>query len=199
VNILFNLAGKLLGQVKYYRYRLRIQKLIAGGLVLGKNVTIQPSVSIDEGYPYLIRIGNNCSLSNEVRLLVHDATTFKFTDGYTRLSKIEIKDNCFIGERVVILPGVTIGPHVLVAAGSVVYRDIPPNSCAAGVPARVYAKFDDFLYRHKKQIEGGRVLAYSKLHPNTADPLRREIQEVAQSNNVYVKGYSGKYPYTWNH
>jgi maltose O-acetyltransferase len=181
-----------------HRYRARINDLVARGLVLGKNVTIDNTAYVDSGYPYLIRIGDNCSIAGGARLLAHDATPFKFTGGHTRLGKIEIKDNCFVSERTIVLPGVTIGPNVLVAAGSVVNRDIPPNSCVAGVPARVYAKFDAFVERHKGQIAEGDVFEYADLHPQVGESLKRKVREAVQEGDAYVKGFTGKYPDTWN-
>lgn len=199
VRALVGLTGKLLGKLHYYRYCIRMRDMVARGLVLGKNVTIAASAYIDSSYPYLIRIGDNCSIASDVRLLAHDATTFKFTNGHTRLGKIEIKDNCFIGERAIILPGVTIGPNVLVAAGSVVNRDIPPNSCVAGVPARVYARFDAFIERHKEQLKERDIFEYADLHLMKIDEqLRKKVWESVQDGDSYVRGYKGKYPYTLN-
>lgn len=188
----------LVEKVLYYRYRVRMRDLVARGLVLGKNVTIADSAYIDSDYPYLIRIGDNCSIASDVRLLAHDATTFKFTDGHARLGKIEIKDNCFISERTIILPGVTIGPNVLVAAGSVVNRDIPPNSCVAGVPARFYAKFDNFIERHKQQIKERDVFEYADLSLNPEKRLKERVWQAVQDGNAYVRGFAGRYPHTLN-
>jgi len=196
VSAFFEIAGKFLTAVRLYRYRMRIRRLIARGLVVGKNVIIEHSAHIDDVYPYLIRIGDNCSISNEVRILAHDATPFKYTDGYTRLGKVEIKDNCFIGERAIVLPGVTIGPNVLIAAGSFVNRDVPPNSCMAGVPARVYAQFDSLIERHKQQIATRPVFEYSDLNPECDDRLKRSVWEAVQDGDAYLKGYVGRYPYT---
>jgi carbonic anhydrase/acetyltransferase-like protein (isoleucine patch superfamily) len=53
-----------------------------------------------------------------------------------KYGRINILDNCVIGQRVIILPGVTIGPNSVVAAGSVVSRSIPPDVLAAGNPAK---------------------------------------------------------------
>ena len=191
------LLRELLEKLRYYRYLVRIRDLVARGLVLGKNVTITDSAYIDSDYPYLIRIGDNCSLASDVRLLAHDATPFKFTGGHTRLGKIEIKDNCFIGEKAIILPGVTIGPNALVAAGSVVNRDIPPNSCVAGVPARVYAKFDAFIGQHKQRIRERAVFGYSDLNPGADEQLRNRVRESVQDGDAYVKGYMTRYPHIW--
>ena len=78
-------------------------------------------------------------------MLAHDSTIYSFTGGYGKLGKIDIKENCIIGNYSIILPGVTIGPNVLVATGSVVNKDVPPNTCVGGVPARYYSSFEDFV------------------------------------------------------
>lgn len=59
-----------------------------------------------------------------------------------RTSPIVIEDNVWIGAHTVILPGVTIGKHSIVAAGSVVRTSIPPYSVCAGVPARLIKRYD---------------------------------------------------------
>ncbi len=196
--IFFEIAIQFLTALHLHRYRMRIRRLVARGLTLGKNVTIQYSAQIDDVYPYLIRIGNNCSISNEVRILAHDATPFKFTNGYTRLGKVEIRDNCFIGEKAIILPGVTIGPNVLIAAGSVVNRDLPPNSCVAGIPARVYGRFDELIEQHQRRIATRPTFEYSDLNPECSEQTRRSVWEAVQDGDAYLKGYTRKYPFTLN-
>jgi len=59
--------------------------------------------------------------------------------GFRPYEPVTIGDDVWICARVVILPGVTIGSHSIVAAGAVVTRDVPPYVIAAGVPARVVA------------------------------------------------------------
>ena len=54
---------------------------------------------------------------------------------------ITIGDNVWLGARVIVLPGVTIGENSVVGVGSVVTRDIPPSSLAVGVPAKVVRSF----------------------------------------------------------
>lgn len=186
-------------RIKLYKHRLYIGNLVANGLRIGKNVTIAMTASIDDEYCYLISIGDNCTISNHVRILAHDATTFKFTDGYTRIGKVEIKANCYFGENVIILPGVTIGPNVLVAAGSMVNKDIPPNSCVAGAPARFYGKFDEFIVDHQNKIKGSQVFKFSEVYLHKNDYLRKKVIASVQAEDAYVQGYPGKFPTTFNY
>ena len=63
---------------------------------------------------------------------------------------IEVMDNVFIGSNSTILPNVKIGPNALIAAGSVVTKDVPENSVVAGVPAKVIGKFDEYMNKRKE-------------------------------------------------
>jgi maltose O-acetyltransferase len=195
MNLIIKLLQKINDKYKRFNYKRKLNNLIADGLSLGKNVTIMPEALIDPRYPYLISIGNNCSLSNGVIILAHDATPFKFTNGYTRLGKVDIKDNCYFGTNAIILPGVTIGPNVLVAAGSVVNKSIPPNSCVAGVPARVYSKLDDFIKNHEEQIKLMPSFDYKEFSaPN--NEFKEKIKKMLDQDQIYVKGFDGKFPWT---
>lgn len=91
--------------------------------------------------PYLITIGRNVALAGDVSFITHDGGThvFRHLERYKNVIKygrITIRDNCVIGKGVIILPGVTIGPDSVVAAGSVVSRSVPPGVLAAGNPAK---------------------------------------------------------------
>ena len=66
------------------------------------------------------------------------------------MGTIEIYDHVMIGAGSKILPNVKIGPNAIVAAGSVVTKNVPPNSVVAGVPAKVIGSLDDFA---KKRID----------------------------------------------
>ncbi|MBN2284806.1 MAG: acyltransferase [Tissierellales bacterium] len=194
-NIYFLLKGKL----QYYRLHNRIKRLIRDGLHLGENVTIMPSVRIDDEYPFLIEIGDNCSLSHGVTILAHDATTFKFTQGYTKLEKVVIHDNVYFGENVIVLPGSVIGPNSLVASGSVVNKRIPPNSCNAGIPARRYHDFGEFIDNHKKLISQNAIFEYKELHgPNYREARQKVKQIIDNEDIIYVRGTISGVPFTFN-
>lgn len=87
--------------------------------------------------PWLIQIENHVLLSAEIRFITHDAGTFLFRDtekyrDVFKFAPIVIHDNCFIGMRAMIMPGVEIGPNSIVAAGSIVTRSVPPGEVWGG-------------------------------------------------------------------
>ena len=100
------------------------------GVKIGSNVHILGSY-IDPLFPFLIEIGDNTTLT-DAKVLAHDASTNKCL-GCTKMRKVKIGSNCFIGARTLILPNVNIGDNVIVGAGSVVTKNIPPNSVAVGM------------------------------------------------------------------
>lgn len=123
-----------------------------GMKVSDKPLYICADVKFDSSDFSLVSIGKNVVISSEVRILVHDYSVNKaleFANVNTlsevrKLSPVTIEDNCFIGMRVLILPGVTIGENSIVGAGSVVAKSIPPNSVAIGNPARLVYPLEDY-------------------------------------------------------
>ncbi len=106
--------------------------------------------------PFLVSLHNNVAVSAGVRLITHSAAHVVYnyqenTDEYIcRHGKIEIHDNVYIGADVIINMGVTIGSNVIIAAGAIVTHDIPDNSVAAGVPAKVIGRYDETMAKHKE-------------------------------------------------
>ena len=64
---------------------------------------------------------------------------------HVKVNPIKLKDNCWIGSGSIILPGVELGEHVIVAAGSVVTKSFPSNSIIGGVPAKLISSVDAYL------------------------------------------------------
>ena len=102
---------------------IEIKLLIKSGLKLGKNCFISHTVQIDATFPWLITIGNNCTLTQNVTILAHDASTKKYL-GVSKVGTVTIGNKCFIGAGAVILPGVKVGNNVIIGAGSIVTKDI---------------------------------------------------------------------------
>jgi len=86
-----------------------------------------------------IKIGKNVAISHDVTIMDSDAHNIKY-EGYQMTKPITIGDNVWIGSRALIMKGVNIGNGAIVAAGSVVTKDVPANCMVAGVPAKVIKK-----------------------------------------------------------
>jgi acetyltransferase-like isoleucine patch superfamily enzyme len=153
----------ILEPVKRTEY-LRKKKVFAE---LGENCSIEDRVI--PLYAKCIRIGNNVRLASHVLLVTHDVSCFvlnnlgiKKADGKRfeeRIGCIDIGNNVFVGTNSTILYDVKIGNNVIIGAGSVVNRDIPDNSVAVGVPAKVICSFDEFVEKRRKDIDYPRDIA----------------------------------------
>lgn len=186
-NIINNFINKI---NKKKTHKDRIAELRKKGLKMGKNVVIHPQASIDSNFCFLISIGDNSIIARGARLLAHDSSAGFNNGGYGKLGRIEIKENCIISNYAILLPGVTIGPNVLVAAHSVVNKDIPPNSCVAGTPARFYSSFDDYINKEKELIKESYIVDAKQilLNKNGIDEeLRNKIIEETEKGFVYME------------
>jgi maltose O-acetyltransferase len=89
-----------------------------------------------------IRIDRGCLIGPSVQIFdsdFHSLTPELRKSGGHECRPVHLEENVFVGTSVIILKGVTIGRNSVIAAGSVVVSDIPENSAAAGVPAKVIA------------------------------------------------------------
>lgn len=113
------------------------------------------------GEPYLITIGNHVRLNKGVQLITHDGGVWvlrKYSklpnaENIDKFGKITIGNNVHIGTNTIIMPGVTIGDNVIVGCMAVVTRDIPSNSVAVGIPARVIETIDEYESKSKDKLD----------------------------------------------
>ena len=108
--------------------------------------------------------------------------------GYTKIGRVSIGDNVFIGAESVILPNVKIGSNVIVGANSTVTKDIPDGVVVAGSPARVICTLDEYLQRHKATME---VLpkydsSFTLYGHITAEKKQAQVDELEISGGGYV-------------
>ena len=99
------------------------------GMSIGKDVRISLKANLDKRNPKGVIIGDGSYLAFGATILCHDMSR--------NISKpVTIGKNCFIGANSLLLPGVTIGDEVVVAAGAIVTKDVIGNTIVAGNPAK---------------------------------------------------------------
>ncbi|WP_416828187.1 acyltransferase [Ectobacillus polymachus] len=153
------LAKRLPYSDSRFNFGAKTLRRLCGGLILekcGENVNIEKDAQFDSqitlgnnsGIGINARIGSKVFIGNNVMMgpecIVYTANhCFDRTDipmceqGFMDIKPVNIGDDVWIGGRVIILPGVSIGTGAIIGAGSVVSKDIPPYAIVAGVPAKV--------------------------------------------------------------
>jgi acetyltransferase-like isoleucine patch superfamily enzyme len=133
INKLIKLKNKVLNIIARFTIFPSLRNLIYRliGIKLGKNVFIGLDSYLDDEVPTLITIEENVIIAYRVNICAHDDT------GVKTVAPVILKKNCYIGTGAIILPGVTIGENSIVAAGSVVTKDVSPFTVVGGVPAKL--------------------------------------------------------------
>ena len=121
------------------------------GMTVGKNFGRLNGVILDPSHCWLIEIGDNVTLAPRVHILCHDASTKQFLN-YTKIGRVTIGNNVFIGAESVVLPGVTIGSNVIIGANSTVTHDIPDNTVAVGSPAQILCSLEEYLQKERTRM-----------------------------------------------
>jgi len=101
------------------------------GMRVGRQVSPALSATMDIFFPELISIGDNSIIGYHTVILAHE-----FLLDELRTGPVVIGKDVVIGANCTVLPGVVIGDGAVVAAHSLVNRDVPPGATVGGVPAR---------------------------------------------------------------
>jgi acetyltransferase-like isoleucine patch superfamily enzyme len=102
------------------------------GMTVGRESAFALMVMVDVFFPERIHVGNNTIIGYNTTILTHEYLIREY-----RLGHVIIGDSVMIGANTTILPGVTIGDGAVVAAGSVVHKDVAPGAFVGGNPIKV--------------------------------------------------------------
>ena len=111
--------------------------------------------------PYLVTLGDHVS-ATETQFITHDGGVWVFRDEHPEidvLAPIRVGNNVFLGARTIVMPGVTIGNNVVIGAGSIVTRDIPDDSVAVGIPAKVISDLGDYREKTLAKAEKTKLMS----------------------------------------
>lgn len=144
-------------------WKRKREYLIKQGAHIGVGTRFNCKVRALGTEPYLIYIGEDCLIADEVHFITHDggvkvlnALGYFKSERMDSIAPIHIGDNVYIGTGAYIMPGITIGSNSIIGAAAVVTKDVPPNSVAVGIPAKVCEDIDSYLNNLKKK---------GRLHP----------------------------------
>lgn len=152
--------------INYFRRRKYLSNsdkfckyLIDSGVRIGRGTCFRPrTTEIDLTRPSLISIGSDCYFNDYFCVLTHDWVTQVFINSGKEFlpssGRVSIGNNVSTGRNVTILKGVSIGDNVFIGANSVVTRDIPSNSIAAGIPCKVLMSLDEYYQRRQDECIG---------------------------------------------
>ena len=118
---------------------------------MGENCIVCGFIQISE--PTLVEIKSDCVIASEVSFVTHDHSINKVTNkGSNLFGRIVIGNNCFVGQRSIILYGVELADNIIVGSGSVVASSFSEsNIIIAGNPARKIGTWDEFRAKYQKK------------------------------------------------
>lgn len=128
------------------------------GVNMGANIFIYGNpINMFGTEPWCITLGDNVHITREVLFVTHDGGTLLYRNQFPDLeitAQISVGNNVYIGVRSIILPGVKIGNNCIIAAGSVVTKEVPDNSVVGGVPAKLIKTSEEYLSGIKSRSLG---------------------------------------------
>jgi acetyltransferase-like isoleucine patch superfamily enzyme len=161
--------------------------LIPPHAVIGQGVYIGRTVVLDWRHAHLITIRDHATVVDGTRILCHDASSNR-RQALTWVAPVTIGERAFVGADSLILPGVSIGADAVVAAGSVVSRDVPAGTVVAGVPAHPIGMVADLDAERQSLTRTRPVFSEAEFHHADLSPEQIEKLRAAGEAGGYFLG-----------
>jgi acetyltransferase-like isoleucine patch superfamily enzyme len=169
LNILFNWENLSLGDLKRLTGEMNIKNIRwlaihhpdnktrenlfrLSNVMVGEKTVINMGLFVYDSFKPLVKIGSNCDLAANISLIAESAACMselsrsEFVQRhYFKTGIIIIEDHCWIGSNVIVLPGVIIGHHSIIGAGSIITKNIPPSSVVKGQPGIITKNISGLL------------------------------------------------------
>lgn len=206
------LVDKVIREIARLRSNWYVRYLRGKGCKIGTGTKFHGRKNVDITRPCLVEIGDNVTITDDVIILTHahDWSVLRnaFHDPMIvgSAGRVRIGNNVFIGTRAVITMGITIGDNSIVAASSVVTRDVPSETLVAGVPARPIRSLREHhelrrerirtecityaseLLRHKKRVTEDDFPEFFPLFKSRATSLsEKQLAQLGPSSEEFYR------------
>lgn len=137
------------------------------GASIGKNCEIHTKANLGSE-PYLVSIGDYVRINEGVHIITHDGGVWvlrHLDNKYKNIDlfkNVSIGNNVHIGTNAIIMPGVHIGNNSIIGCGAIVTKNIPDNSIAVGIPARVIETINEYVNKHKNEFVDTKSMSYNE-------------------------------------
>lgn len=151
---------------KYEKHKNAISFWRKKGAKIGDDCEIYTTANLGSE-PYLIKIGNHVRINSGVEFVTHDGGVWVCREYIKDINakqidlfgKIEIGNNVHIGTNSIIMPNVRIGNNCIIGCGTIVTKNIPDNSIAVGVPAKIIETLDEYIEKNQSKFEYTKALS----------------------------------------
>ena len=177
INYLYRIIIKIHTIFKNIYHKAYIEVCKSRGLKLGKGVILIDTPDFGSE-PYLVEIGSKTKITAGCSFITHDGAMYvirsmeKYKDA-RNFGRIEIGENCFVGNNCIFLPGASMGNNCILGAGSLLNSSMPDNTVYAGVPAKFICTIEEY---------GDKALENNVLYPRELEENRPLLDKYIREN-----------------